>query len=78
MRQPLRWLALGVVALWGAAMVPAADEKARDSTPATCKGYGTSVRFDPTPSEAAKRAKQEEKLVFVLHISGIFEDPNLT
>ena len=31
-----------------------------------------------TASEAARKAKQEEKLVFVLHVSGHFEDPKFT
>jgi hypothetical protein len=44
----------------------------------TCGSYGTSVEFVSSPSEAARKAKQEEKLVFVLHVSGLFEDPNLT
>jgi hypothetical protein len=78
MRHLLRGLALGCIALWGAAATIAADGKARDSDSATCQTYGTSVHFEKTPSEAAKRAKKEEKLVLVLHISGIFEDPNLT
>jgi hypothetical protein len=45
----------------------------------TCKGdYGTDVLFEDTPQEAAKKALREEKLVFVLHVSGHFEDPKLT
>jgi hypothetical protein len=45
----------------------------------TCSGdYGTSVLFDDSPKEAAARAAKEEKLVFILHISGHFEDPKLT
>jgi hypothetical protein len=45
----------------------------------TCSGdYGTSVEFEETPKEAAVRAKKEEKLVFVLHVSGNFEDPRFT
>jgi hypothetical protein len=46
---------------------------------ATCSGdYGTSIEFEETPKEAATRAIKEEKLVFVLHISGNFEDPRFT
>jgi hypothetical protein len=46
---------------------------------ATCDGdYGTSVHFEKTPSDAAKKALKEEKLVFVLHVSGIFENPDFT
>jgi hypothetical protein len=44
----------------------------------TCETYGTSVEFVATPSEAAALAKKQEKLVFVLHVSGHFEDPRFT
>ncbi len=77
MRKSVRWLTLGCIALWGAAAVAAPDDTAKGPKAATCKTYGTSVHFEATPSEAAKRAAEEEKLVMVLHISGIFEDPNL-
>ena len=40
--------------------------------------YGTSVEWVGSPSEAAKIAREKEKLVFVLHVSGYFEDPNFT
>ena len=40
--------------------------------------HGTNVEFYDTPNEAAARAKSEQKLVFVLHLSGIFEDPRFT
>jgi hypothetical protein len=42
------------------------------------QAHGTSVQFFNTPSEAAREAKKEGKLVFVLHISGNFEDPGFT
>jgi hypothetical protein len=45
---------------------------------AGCGKHGTQVEFVDTPKEAAAKAKKEEKLVFVLHLSGVFEDPNLT
>ena len=45
---------------------------------ATCSAHGTRVEFFDTPSEAAKVAKKEQKLVFVLHVSGNFEDPRFT
>jgi hypothetical protein len=44
----------------------------------TCGKHGTQVEFVENPKEAARLAKKKEKLVFVLHISGIFEDPKLT
>jgi hypothetical protein len=42
------------------------------------KTHGTNVQFFDTPSEAATQAKKEQKLVFVLHISGDFENPDFT
>ena len=45
---------------------------------AGCGSFGTSVRFVSTPGAAAARAKKAEKLVFVLHVSGNFEDPRFT
>jgi len=45
---------------------------------AGCSKHGTQVEFVDTPKEAAEQAKKEQKLVFVLHISGVFEDPKLT
>ena len=44
----------------------------------SCGSFGTSVEFVRSPSDAARQAKKEEKLVFVLHVSGHFEDPRFT
>jgi hypothetical protein len=44
----------------------------------TCNAHGTAIDFLDTPSAAAKLAKKEGKLVFVLHVSGNFEDPRFT
>ena len=56
-----------------------ADEKTTQSvTEESPSCHGTAVHFVDTPSEAAKQAKKEEKLVFVLHVSGQFEDPGIT
>jgi hypothetical protein len=68
-----------VAALALATSAGAAQEKAQPS----CKGcgketYGTSVKWVGSPSEAAKKAKEKGKLVFVLHVSGYFEDPKFT
>ena len=44
-----------------------------------CTGdFGTAVHLLKTPSDAAKQALKEQKLVFVLHVSGDFEDPDFT
>jgi hypothetical protein len=67
---------LGLIALMGPALAePAKSAKADEGT--VCH-HGTSVDFVDTPSEAAQLAKKEGKLVFVLHISGYFEDPRFT
>ncbi|MCC6419957.1 MAG: hypothetical protein IT429_17110 [Gemmataceae bacterium] len=50
-----------------------------DKPAAECTGdHGTAVKFFKNPSEAARSALKEEKLVFVLHISGLFENPDFT
>jgi hypothetical protein len=77
---------LTAAALWLAPLAgfAHAEGKALPAKPAPapkaepCGDYGTSVYFDDTPQESAKRALKEEKLVMVLHISGHFEDPKLT
>jgi hypothetical protein len=51
---------------------------ANDKTEGVCSTFGTKVEFVSTPSEAARLAKKEQKLVFVLHVSGKFEDPRFT
>lgn len=53
---------------------------AQDGKCGSCGGeqYGTAVEWQDSPSEAARKAKAEEKLVFVLHVSGHFEDPKFT
>jgi hypothetical protein len=56
---------------------PAPKPVARDEG-STCGDYGTAVLFEESPKDAAARAKKEEKLVFVLHVSGNFEDPRFT
>ena len=59
------------------ATADARDGKQAPKEPA-CGDHGTSVNFFDTPQEAAKRAVKDQKLVFVLHVSGNFEDPGLT
>jgi hypothetical protein len=40
--------------------------------------FGTQVAFAGSPAEAAQLALKERKLLFVLHLSGNFEDAKLT
>jgi hypothetical protein len=71
-----------LAALWlagGPAGAEAKDKATKASQAEVCNGdFGTSVHFEKSPSDAAKRALKEEKLVLVLHISGHFEDSDLT
>lgn len=64
------------------AVILMASAAAADESPncKTCgkESYGTSVQWAGSPSDAAAKAKKEEKLVFVLHVSGYFEDPKFT
>jgi len=58
--------------------VPQAKTVLIEKTESSCGKHGTTVEFVDSPKEAAKQAKLEEKLVLVLHVSGLFEDPKLT
>jgi hypothetical protein len=40
--------------------------------------FGTTVEWAHSVPEAAQRAQAEQKLVFVLHVSGHFETPGYT
>ncbi|HEV3144286.1 MAG TPA: hypothetical protein VGZ47_10405 [Gemmataceae bacterium] len=42
------------------------------------KSHGTTVEFADSPADALKQAAKEHKLVFVLHISGNFEESGFT
>jgi hypothetical protein len=80
-RQVVRRILVYAVAalLLGAGVSHAQGGKAAPKDGEVCAGdFGTSVAFLKTPSEAAKQALKEEKLVFVLHVSGDFEDPDFT
>ncbi|HXG63120.1 MAG TPA: hypothetical protein VNO22_17245 [Planctomycetota bacterium] len=70
------------MAILGAALA-AGVAGARDEEGASCgrcggRTYGTAVVWEDSPSEAARKAKAEGKLVFLLHVSGNFEDPRFT
>jgi hypothetical protein len=82
-RALLTWGLLGLALLpaqggqlTGRPVAPAVPEPPAPA--ATCGSFGTSVEFEESPAAAAKRAAKEEKLVFILHVSGQFEDPGIT
>jgi hypothetical protein len=79
MRRLIVLAVVGLAILFGPLPQAGADVKDKSApSPSSCGSFGTKVEFVATPSEAARRALKEEKLVFVLHISGHFEDPGLT
>jgi hypothetical protein len=71
---------IGLLSALLAASASARDVKAgtKFSEKEACGDYGTSVHFYASPSEAARQAVKEKKLVFVLHVSGHFEDSDFT
>jgi hypothetical protein len=64
-------LVLGII-LGSAALSTGASDGA------TCEKYGTAIEFAASPTEAAKLARQQGKLVFVMHVSGNFARPEFT
>jgi len=80
-RRLLPLATIGLIAWWGLSAQAGDKATAGKKKPAetTCTGeHGTNLHFEKSPSDAAKKALKEEKLVFVLHISGHFEDPDYT
>lgn len=55
-----------------------ASADVKKSEPKCAGDFGTSIAFHDTPKHAAEAATKLEKLLFVLHVSGHFEDPGLT
>jgi hypothetical protein len=84
----MRHLGIGAIGLCLAALLgtaQVAETKGKPSTElslpaekATCGSHGTSIDFVDTRAEAVTLAKKKGKLVFVLHVSGNFEDPRFT
>ena len=72
LRTRFQWSMAAILA--GAMLATAAPIHAEEE----CGEFGTSVIFAGTPAEAAKQALKEEKLVFVLHVSGLFEESDFT
>jgi len=76
MRRLLQWAGPCLAMLVAVGMVAAGESEKQPK--ATCGSHGTTIEFVDTPTDAAKQAKTEGKLVFVLHVSGNFEDPRFT
>lgn len=73
---------LAAAGLWLAPALAVAGDKPAPTKPADKAEHsgscGTSIDFFDSPKDAAKQAAKDEKLVFVLHVSGNFEDPRFT
>jgi hypothetical protein len=61
---------------------PAPKEDGPTCTTGTCNKsgdfFGTAVTFAASPKIAGEQALEQRKLLFVLHVSGNFEDPGFT
>jgi hypothetical protein len=68
-------LGLALVCGSAASARPPKGAPVKEADGAVCGSYGTTIEFVDTPREAAQLALKQEKLVFVLHVSGNFEDP---
>jgi hypothetical protein len=55
---------------------------ANNDSPKVCEKpsgmFGTSLFFAANPTEATKQAAAKDKIVFLLHVSGDFDDPGFT
>ena len=58
-------------------ILPASELPLEDDVP-NWEKYGTQVAFVGNPVDAARQATKERKLLFVLHLSGNFEDKQFT
>jgi hypothetical protein len=85
----MRFAAILTTAAFGLILLPSAQsgqltgrpvgpEPPKPPAAVSCGSYGTTVDFVDSPSDAAKQAAKEQKLVLVLHVSGQFEDSGLT
>lgn len=81
MRQVWNWaasLGLAPLVIAGLALADEAKAPTKKANKPACEQHGTTIDFVDSPKEAAKLAKEQQKLVLVLHVSGNFEDPRFT
>jgi hypothetical protein len=76
------WMCFGLCLAFLVGAAAGSEVKGKPGAPpaekAGCGSHGTTIEFVDTPREASKEAKKAGKLVFVLHVSGHFEDPRFT
>lgn len=66
--------------LWTVLLALALAVPAVSNTCGRCgeRTFGTAVQWVNSVPDAARQAQQEQKLVFVLHVSGMFENAGYT
>jgi hypothetical protein len=79
LRQPAWTRSAGSHAAAGPAVLPGEPQCAAENGRVPVREtFGTAVGFVRSPAEAARVAAGEQKLTFLLHVSGNFDDPGLT
>lgn len=68
-------LVLAVSIGLGASTSVCAEEEVPSKKPSTC---GTLIEWASSPKEAWSEAEQRNKLVFMMHVSGNFAEPEFT
>ena len=61
-----------------ASLTPTAPICANGQCPTSLPTYGTKIQWAASPANAYQRAKDENKLVFMMHVSGNFKIPGFT
>ena len=62
----------------GTGMGTGKDKLEDSSAAASCQSSDSVLEFARDPMEAARLAREEHKLMFVLHVSGNFEESKFT
>ena len=72
MNRPLAGIACALLGVLGTSFAcPEGDPRPKGM-------HGTAMKWEASVEEAAKKAKEEGKLILVLHLAGHFDDPHLT
>ena len=74
----MRKIVLGMALVLAVSAAPARAQQSEKCGGCKRETFGTAVHWAGSVSEAARLAKEKEKLVFILHVSGYFEDPKFT
>ena len=74
------WSGVACVVLSGVLWAdgPSAPKSSQPVPSKPDRSYGTAVQWESSVEAAAKKARQSDKLLFVLAVAGHFEDPFFT